>query len=93
MQLNRSIQGSIVISEWYFLNPASRMNSATMAASNAATSASVSVVVGGLSSEAQLPSAAAAAAAMDTDVDLNGTVTSHDEDTVIYQDGVAPTAV
>ena len=83
---------SIVISEWYYLNPASRMNSATMAASNAATSASVSVVAGGLSSEAQLPSAAAAAA-MDTDVDLNGTVTGHDDDTVIYQDGVAPTAV
>jgi len=69
---------SIVISEWYYLNPASRMNySATMAASNAATSASASVIADGISSEAQLSSSAAA---VDTAMDLNRTVTSHDED-------------
>ena len=33
---------SIVISEWYYLNPASQINSATTAASYAATSASTS---------------------------------------------------
>jgi len=85
---------SIVISEWYYLNPASRMNSATTAASYAATSASASASeAADERSEVQLPSAAASAAAMDTDMDLNRTVTSHDEDTVIYQDGVTPTTI
>ena len=87
---------SIVISEWYYLNPASRMNSATTAASYAATSASASASASEAAderSEVQLPSAAASAAAMDTDMDLNRTVTSHDEDTVIYQDGVTPTTI
>jgi len=87
---------SVIISEWYYLNPASRMNSATTAmtaVSNAVTSASVSsVVADGRSYEAQLP-AVAAADVVDTDMDVNRTVTSQNEDTVIYHDGAAPTTI
>jgi len=78
---------SVIISEWYHLDPKARRKP-TVSENDVAGAAVCEADE--RSSQEHLPVvASAAAAAMDSDMVFN----SHNDDTVLYQDGVAPTTV